>query len=342
MPARHLTLLVPALRPHADCGELPERLPALETLLSRADYRRSGQAGLEARLFALFDVPTEAGQDLPVASVTYTADTGRPPEGACLRADPVHLLPDRDQLVLLDAASLDLREAEVQRLIAELNAVYAEDGWCFEAPSVDRWYLHLPQRPHLKTWPLSAVNGQPIGQRLPGGEQGKVWHGIMNEIQMLLHTSSVNLQREAEGRLTVSSLWFWGGGELPAVPAPRWTQVWSSDPVASGLARLAGVAHGPVPEDASAWLLQVGEDSKHLLVLDSLDSALQQQGGEAWWAALQTFEQQWVEPLLAALRGKQLDSLQLDDGAGTVYQLTRRGLRRWWRRRVPLAQCERS
>ncbi|VAX04301.1 hypothetical protein MNBD_GAMMA20-677 [hydrothermal vent metagenome] len=338
MTARHLTLLVPALRPHVDYGVLPERLPALETLLGRADRFDTGQYGLEASLFALFAVKVDAEHDLPVASVTYTADTGRPPEGACLRADPVHLMPDRDQLVLLDSASLNLQAAEAQRLIAELNAVYAEGGWRFEAPSVNRWYLLLPQRPQLKTWPLSAVNGQPIGQCLPGGEQGKIWHGIMNEIQMLLHTCSVNRQRETEGRLAVSSLWFWGGGKLPAVPTPRWRQVWSRDPVASGLARLAGVAHGPLPADAQAWLSQVGGDGEHLLVLDSLDSALQQQGGEAWWAALQTFEQHWVEPLLAALRSRQIDSLQLDDGAGTVYRLTRRGLRRWWRRRRPLMQ----
>lgn len=338
MSARHLTLLVPALWPHADFGVLPERLPALETLLSRADYRRSGQAGLDARLFALFDVPTEAGQDLPVAGVTYTADTGRPPEGACLRADPVHLVPDRDQLVLLDSAALALQAAESQRLIAELNAVYAEDGWRFEAPSPQRWYLHLPEMPRLRTRPLADVSGQPIGRQLPRGEQGKVWHGIMNEIQMLLHTSDVNLQREAHGQLPVSSLWFWGVGAVPSPASQRWTQVLSSEPVAAGLARLGGVAQGPTPASAQEWLAQTEQTGEHLLVLTHLDTALKQQGGEAWWAALQDFERQWVVPLLTALRSKQIDSLQLDDGAGAVSQLTRRGLRRWWRRRVPLTQ----
>ncbi len=336
MPARHLTLLAPALRPHADCGALPARLPALETLLGRADRRDTGRGGREVRLFALFDAPPDAEHDPPVAAVTYAADTGHPPPGPCLRADPVHLLPDRDQLVLLDAANLALRETEARDLVDELNAVYATDGWRFEAPHPQRWYLHLPQQPRLKTWPLSAVNGQPIGQRLPGGEQGKAWHGIMNEIQMLLHTSGVNRQREAEGRLAVSSLWFWGGGEVPLLPAPRWTRLWSGDPVASGLARLTGVAHGPVPADAPAWLSQMGEGGEHLLVLDSLDSALQQQGGEAWWTALQAFERQWIEPLLAALRDRRLDSLSLDDAEGHSHRLTRRGLRRWWRRRRPL------
>ena len=342
MPARHLTLLVPALRPHADCGELPERLPALETLLSRADRADTSARGREASLFALFDAPFDAARDLPVAAVSYAADTGSPPAGPCLRADPVHLLPDRDQLVLLDAASLALDEAEAQRLIAELNAVYAEDGWRFEAPLPERWYLHLPQQPRLKTWLLSAVNGRPIGQRLPGGEQGKAWHGIMNEIQMLLHSSGVNRQREAEGRLAVSSLWFWGGGEAPLLPTPRWTRVWNSDPVASGLALLAGVAQGPAPADAPAWLSRAGGDGEQLLVLDDLDDALQRQGGEAWWAAVQAFERQWMEPLLAALRDKQIDSLTLDDAEGRRHRLTRRGLRRWWRRRQPLTRLSRG
>ena len=336
MPPRHLTLLVPALRPSPDCGELPQRLPALETLLARADRCDTPPRGREGSLFAAFGVTPASPHELPVAGVTYAADTGRPPAGPCLRADPVHLVPDRDQLVLLDAVSLQLQEAEVQRLVAELNAVYAEEGWRFEAPRTDRWYLHLPEMPRLRTWPLSAVNGRPIGQRLPGGEQGKAWHRIMNEIQMLLHGSGVNRQREAEGRLAVSSLWFWGGGEVPALPPPRWTRVWSDDPLAGGLALLAGVAHGPLPADAPACLS--GGGGEQLLVLDDLDNALQGQGGEAWWSALQAFERQWIEPLLVALRDKRIDSLTLDDAQGRRHRLTRHGLRRWWRRRQPLSR----
>ncbi len=338
MTARHLTLLVPALRSHADCGVLPERLPALETLLGRADCYDTGQCGLEASLFALFAVTAAADRDLPVASVTYIADTGRPPESACLRADPVHLMPDRDQLVLLDSTSLDLQAAEAQHLIAELNAVYAEDGWRFEAPDPQRWYLHLPEMPRLRTQPLADVNGQPVGRRLPSGEQGKAWHGIMNEIQMLLHTSDVNLQRETHGQLPVSSLWFWGGGAVPLLAAQRWTQIGSDEPVAVGLAQLSGVAHGPGPETARQWLAQAAQSGEYLLVLENLDIGLKQGGGEGWWTALQTFEQQWIEPLLAALRSRQIDSLTLDDGAGRACRLTRRSLRRWWRRRVPLTQ----
>lgn len=338
MSSRHPTLLVPDLRPDADCGELPDRLPALETLFSRANFSNSGHTGLEASLFALFDITARAGQDLPVASVSYTADTGRPPEGACLCADPVHLMPDRDQLVLLDSANLDLQPAESLRLIAELNAIYAEDGWRFEAPCPQRWYLHLPDMPRLITQPLSAVSGQAIGRQLPAGEQGKAWHGVMNEIQMLLHTSSVNLQREADGHLTVSSLWFGGGGAVPSSLSNRWAQVWSNEPIASGLAMLAGVGHTPVPETAQQWLAQKVRDGEHLLVLEALSTALKQQGGEAWWEALQTFQREWIEPLLAALRDKRIDSLQIHTGEGGVYRLDRRGLRRWWRRRVPVTQ----
>ncbi len=336
MRAKHITLLVPGLRPDVDCGTLPERLPVLETLLSRADRRETNMRGLDASLFSLFDVPTETGQDLPVASVRYTADMGRPPEGACLCADPVHLMPDRDQLVLLDSKNLDLQTAEVLRLMAELNAIYAEDGWRFEARSANRWYLHLPEMPRLMTEPLSAVSGQPIGRHLPAGEQGKAWHGTMNEIQMLLHTSGVNLQREADGKLTVSSLWFWGGGVLPPLPAQRWARVWSDEPIACGLAMLTDVPHAAVPETAQQWLSEAEEEGEHLLVLESLDTALKLNGGEAWWEALLVFHRQWIELLLAALHARQIDSIQLNNGEGGVYRLDRRGLRRWWRRRVPL------
>lgn len=336
MNAKHITLLVPSLRPDADCGILPERLPALETLLSRADRRETAAQGLDASLFARFAVPLVAGQDLPVASVRYSADTGQPPAGACLCADPVHLMPDRDQLVLLDSKNLDLQPPEALRLMAELNAFYAEDGWRFEARSPDRWYLHLPEMPKLVTEPLSAVSGQPIGRHLPGGEQGKAWHARMNEIQMLLHTSGVNVQREADGLLTVSSLWFWGGGALPDLPAQPWAQLWSDEPVACGLAMLTEVKLARMPQTAQQWLADAELAGEHLVVLDALDTALKLNGGEAWWEALLAFHGDWMVPLLAALRAKQIDSIQLDNGEGTVYRLDRRGLRRWWRRRVPV------
>lgn len=338
MTARHLNLRLPGLRLHPGSQALPGRLSALETLLVRAS-RLPATAGHEAGLLALFDIRPGMYEELPVAALTHLADRGELPSGPCLRADPVHLVPDRDELVLLGAADLALDADEARRLCDELNAVYAEDSWHFEAPVPERWYLHLPQRPRLRTWPPSAVEGLPIGQRLPAGEQGRDWHRVMNEVQMLLHGSAVNRRRAEEGRPTVSSLWFWGGGELPAsLPEPCLSRVFGDDPLLAGLARHRGVTLDAAPADARAWLAGLGPREawrEEVLCLDVLDRA-RREGGEVWWAALQGLERDWIAPLVDALRGGRLDSLMLDDTEGRWFRLTRASLWRWWRRRRPL------
>lgn len=307
---RHLTLVLPGLLDEAGVS-----LPALEKVLARSD-RRKARAGFEAVLFELFGVEIEPSRDLPVAAVGYVSDVGRVPGGYCLRADPVHLVPDRDHLVLVDGAMLRLSQAEAEHLVAELNVHFAADGWRWKAPAPTRWYLTLPEAPALRTYPLSTVTGKAIRDFLPLGPQGKRWHAIMNEVQMLLHAAEVNRQRETLGQISVSSVWFWGGGTVPAVGHSRWSQVWSVDPVSRGLAELSHTPHSAVPADAQAWLREAAAPGEHLLVLETP-------------AAL---HEDWLAPLLAALRGRTLNSLTLHACNGQVFHLTRAGLRRWWRR----------
>lgn len=329
---RHLSLVLPGL---LDEGMAQLSSPALEGVLSRAE-RRNGRAGLEAALFELFGVETPSGQDLPVAAVSYVSDVGHAPAGYCLRADPVHLVPDRDHLVLVDGATLRLSPAEAERLAGELTAHFAEDGWRWVAPVPTRWYLTLPEAPALRTYPLAMASGKAIGEFLPLGGEGKRWHGIMNEVQMLLHASEVNRHRLAMGQIPVSSVWFWGGGCVPAVGHSRWSQVWSNEPVSLGLAELSCTPRSAAPADADAWLHAASAPGEHLLVLEDLSLALRTGAGDDAQAALHALQAAWLAPLCAALRGRRLNSLTLYACNGRVFHLTRAGLRRWWRRRLPL------
>lgn len=313
------------------------RLPALELFFSRAKRHRFSGAGMEAVLFDLFDVRRAADRDKPVAAATYAADTGQRNTDWCLRADPVHLVPDRDQLVLMMPEVLSLSQAEADRLIADLNAVYAEDGWRFEACTPERWYLHLPADPQLRSYDLSQVRGRAISNFLPSGPNGKQWHRIMNEVQMVLHASIVNIERQAAGRLPVSSLWFWGGGKTPEVGHSRWSKLWSHEPVSLGLAALSSTPRRDMAESASAWLQTARSPGEHLLVLDGLQQDWQSNGVVAWEQQLGVIEKDWAGPLLAALRQGDITELSVCTCEGHRYTLTRAGLKRWWRRRRPLA-----
>lgn len=345
--SRRCTLVLPGLLdlPAQESTEaLTEAgpLPALELLLARARRGGFGRAGLEAVLYELFEADFATDRDLPVAATTYQADRMQPAPGWCLRADPVHLVPDRDHLVLLGPEALGLSQAEADQLAQELTRFFAEDGWRLEAATPTRWYLHLPEAPQIRTYDLPGVRGKAIRPFLPTGKEGKQWHRIMNEVQMVLHASVVNRERLAMGRLPVSSLWFWGGGALCGLGHSRWSQLWSDEPVGQGLAQFSCTPRQALPAGAQDWLQQANAPGEHVIVLDALREAWQGEGMEAWQQALQTLHQGWFVPLLEALRQRRLDQLTLYSCDGQQFSVSPSALKRWWKRPAAVTRYSQS
>jgi hypothetical protein len=157
---------------------------------------------------------------------------------------------------------------------------------------------------------------------------------VLNEVQILLHTAAANAAREARGQLPVNSLWFWGGGTLPSMTSAPWTHVYSEEPVALALARLAGVTSRGRPKGYLEWALQATPSGRHLAVLDQARSAVQYHQVDVWQAFVVELERDWVAPALAAIKRRELRTLTLYDDYGRGYRLTSNGARRWWRRRV--------
>ncbi|MEK7207629.1 MAG: hypothetical protein AAB134_07095, partial [Pseudomonadota bacterium] len=324
-----------------DGGGVPPDMSwaALETLLSRAEpANKPPPAGFEASQFSLFGIAKEEHTDLPVAAVTRVLDMGVIDNGWWLRADPVHLSLERDSLVLADASRLDVTPEEAGRLVAEIMEVFKADGWVLKAPRPDRWYLKPVQTQQITTTPLSEVVGQDIHPYLPQGPGGKAWHTTLNEIQILLHTATANVERERNGKLPINSLWFWGGGILPRIKPVSWVQVWSAEPVSLALARLSGTPSENPPSSFDEWMQQVVKPGDHLVVLDEVHDAVLSGDQQEWITAVQGIEQAWMAPLLSTLKKSGLGSASLLTDAGQGFSLTPRMARRWWRRRRPLAK----
>lgn len=315
------------------------QLKSLEMLLAKAKQQSHELTGFEKNLFELFGISTSLEKPLAIAPVSYLADTGNKTAGWCLRADPVHLTPDRDELVLSGPESLSLSMSEAEHLVTELNVLFEENGWRLEAQTAERWYLHLPEDPQITTSDLSQVRDKSIGGFLPGGLEGKQWHRIMNEVQMVLHSSKVNSERQSHGQLPVSSLWFWGGGKLPEFGHSDWSQVWSDEILSLGLAKVTRTPCFSIPENSKDWLAQVNAPGEHLIICD--DFALQKQGQnyndpEAWCSALKEFESKWLIPLLESLRNGDIDQLTVNPCDGRTFSLAKNRLKHWWRRRKPI------
>lgn len=324
-----LTLVVPVMH-EVSSSDAPQGDAAsprmLELLLTRAQHAPA-DANIHGLLYRLFDVALPPENDVPIAPVTYLLDQGEPPQGYCLRADPVHVVADRDVLRVMEPHALSVLAAEARELIATLNAHFAQDGLQFVAPQPGRWYLVLPDDPLMRTHPLPDIAGASLQDHLPFGQHGKRWHAVLNEIQMLLHEHPANDAREMRGEPPVNSVWFWGGGYLPRAAKKKWAQVWSGDAVALGLARLSEVPYNNAPDDARGWLDAAAAGGDHLLVLPPVTHT-----------GLAEMDTRWFAPLYDALKKRRMQRLTLHLLNGAAYRVDAAALKRWWLRRRPLAR----
>ena len=342
-------LFLPADIAAGVCADL--RLPALEKMLARgastgsartdvigqAPSIGSGRTGgvgasLEDHLCGLFGLPCQP--DAPIAPVSAAFDGLG---GGCwLRADPVHLRLQRDQLVLLP--DVGVHAGEAGQLCAALNEHFAGQGMEFFAPHQQRWYMRLDQLPDIVTVPLSQAAGRNVRGLLPKGAEAARWHRVFNEIQMLLFAHPVNEAREVRGELPVNSLWLWGGGcEVNIAPQETYDCV-SSDEVLAGM--FAAAARVPFSSWPEQWRDEKNS-GRQLLVWTGLRSALRRGDLDAWRAALQEFETGYAQPLWQALRAGKISQLRVDILGGDHARrllLARADVLSFWRRARPLAQ----
>jgi hypothetical protein len=308
-------------------------LPALEKLLGRSQWRHSHGDSLETWLCRAFGVAQQ--QDWPIAPITLSGDGGDPGPHYWLRADPVHLRVQRDQIILADSATFQVSQQEAEQLVDALNRHFAQDNMTFYALRPDRWYLRLEQAPNLVTTMLADVAGKSIDPRLPAGTDGMRWHTLFNEIQMLFHDHPVNESREAGGQMPINSVWIWGGGTATACVKPAYTKVWAQDVTARSMALVAGADHADLPTSAGQWLAASRGEGSHLIVLDLLRGAAQYGDAYGWREGMLALERDWFGPLLDALGKRKISRLTIhvpDPHDTQVFELDARGLWKFWHR----------
>jgi len=304
-------------------------LPNLRKLLARATRIAlpNDARSLEQSLCTAFALAIQ--NDVPIAPISAAFDGLA--AGIWLRADPVNLRLQRDQMLLsLTAVSA----SESSELCAALNDYFAGQGMTFAAPHAQRWYVRLDHLPDMQTTPLNEVVAANVRGALPHGNDAPHWHQIFNELQMFLHAHPLNEAREARGELTINSLWLWGAGASVASRPCRYAQVAADDELAQMFAAHAQAKCVPL---GAHWQPVQGAQ---LLLFSGLRRALQNGDLQTWREALQQFETHYAQPLLAALRAGQIETLQLDVLAGEQsarFSLRRAATWRMWRRNLALA-----
>ncbi|MEO7727330.1 MAG: hypothetical protein ABIS45_08760 [Burkholderiales bacterium] len=335
----HCTLLIPDLLPPRELGAeafAGLRTAALSELLARASVTTTSAIFREDWLCDGFGA--KAQQDRPLAALLLQADGGAPAHDYWLCADPIHLRVDRNRLIIAGRAA-DFSADETRDLIAALNGHFGADGLEFRAPVPHRWYVRVPRVPQLVTTPLAQALNQSVKHHLPRGADALSWHGVMNEAQMILHAHPVTAAREARGASVANSIWLSGGGTIPSIARPIYAAAWGGGPLLHALAAGAGIAHDELPAGGRALLEHTAGD-RHLLEIGAAADALREYGPAAWREAVMILDEQWIRPLLDALRTRRLDELTIvacNRDALLEATLTRAQLRRFWRRSRPLS-----
>lgn len=336
----HCTLLVPHLFWPREAGiDVYQGISAdsLNRLVSRSTQQSFPHIALDAWLCQAFEV--ERQHDWPSAPLTLALDGGDPGAAYWLRADPAHIKINRDQLMLAEAGAVGITAAEADALRAVLERHFESEGYRWFSSHPERWYLSPRRIPEIQTSALHVAAGGNAANHLPTGAGALAWHRIWNEAQMVLHDHPVNLAREARGALPINSLWFWGGGERPAVPGRHFGCVSAREPLALALALASGAESADVPESAERWLKTASTAASQLVVLDRLDSLVRYGDRNGWRETLMAFEEHWFSPLIDALQRRRISGLALVAPCQNRcwrFELRSVDLLKFWRRSRPL------
>ncbi|HZX32064.1 MAG TPA: hypothetical protein VFF03_11995 [Rhodocyclaceae bacterium] len=343
----HLSLLLPQLLwPEPEDKFALEDLPcpALEWLLAHGVLARDPSLPYERALATVLGIDGET----PFGALRLLGEPKVPPsldakEGYWICADPVHLRFHHEQIILAEAGAFELDEDEACALADGLNQAFSDLGR-FHVADRRRWYLRLNSHAQHSFPPISAVAGRRIEGELPNEPQASKLRSRLNEIQMFLHGHPVNEARGSAGKPAVNSLWLWGAGTLPAMRSNTHDGIWSSDPLALGLARSGRVQAHPLPGHLDALLSHAAPQSHHLVVLDQLQAPAIYEDSRGWRETMIQLEANWFAPLKAVM-GRDIRALTLI--APTVYgRLTWevKGNARWqfWRRPKSIAVLARE
>lgn len=294
------------------------RLPVLEKFLARASSHAVADGAV--LLADAFGLPA---QEFPLAAIEHLGLSGVRDSGNWWRADPVHLLVDRDQVAMLPRSALNVTADEARTLVATFNETYAADGFLLEEPRPETWYLRVPVTWHCRTRDPARVESWAVTEFMPAGPDQDALRKLMNEIQMLFHEHPVNQARERDGKPAINSLWLWGGGALPERVERSPERIVSDLPLLRGLAALAGCECESLP--AKGLRLPAKQN-----VL--IGCSVREFGGD-----ITRLDASLLKPCWNALVYGRARVLECFPGGSRVYVLTRGAALCFWRKRRSLS-----
>lgn len=334
---KQLTLVVPfALIPPELANDLTRAYtaPALAMLLGRHARHTVTVTEPDARLQPhetwLAPHLTGAASDQPALASAAMQALGVPAQqGYWFVVHPVHLALARTHMVLGDPRNLRLDDAEARALFDAAKPYFDDVGKTLLYGDVNTWFMRADDWRTMRTASPDAAVGENLADWMPDGPAKRDFRKLQNEVQMLWHAHGVNEAREQRGLPPVNSFWMWGGSEgAPAAPA-------AARPGLAESACLPWLSVLATPALRGADVAKVLAHSQDTIaVLGEALPAGKEADWSSWLMHMQQLEQRWFAPLLEALRGGRLDTLELVLTSRThnvTYTITKGALRKFWR-----------
>ncbi len=325
-----LTIFAPSL--FAELADLSvesvdsRKWPWLAKLIARARTHRLSGHSSENNLLDLcgFDNRKNAA---PIAALTSLIDFERCDDTDLMRIDPVYLRADPNQILLFNAPSITPSAVEADSLLEAINLALPELS-IYRGRHPARWYINSNFAHGATTYSPFAANGRSIADFQPQGTAAQNLARVVNEIQMLFHDATVNLEREREGRPPINSVWPWGAGAIRESKDDVPTLLVGNDCVLVGVARHTNT-DWQSQLDIAQFVQQGAAPKAHVLcVFGSPHGAAT---GDEAPTSLDEFDQQWAKPIVGLLRQFKLQSVRLVTDRES-HRLTPRDIYCVWRR----------
>ena len=196
--------------------------------------------------------------------------------------------------------------------------------------------MALEKTAYLVTHPLRDVIGRNIHHYAAEGEDASYWRTITNEIQMLLHGSNVNFERESKNMYSANSLWLWGGGDLPANASLDKIHdvIISNDILYKGVGYHCGLDVFAL-DDGFVNSIQ---KANSFVVLDMLSEHIKNLDVYRFIQSLAEIEKGFLVECNKLLLENKIRKIVLVIDDGISITITKKQLRHWWKRIKPFVK----
>ncbi len=169
-----------------------------------------------------------------LAALRFWGQTSERPGAWIAAADPVHLEARLDHLCLYALRGDDISRTDLRDLFDYLQKTLGDDERYAFARIGHLGYLRGQEPIATAAVSPDVVDGCAPDEFMPAGDDAVTHDQLLSEAQMALHDHEVNQRRAADGRRSVNSIWFWGGGTAPEIDARPIPPLFAHDPLLRG------------------------------------------------------------------------------------------------------------